>query len=241
MDQEGRSTIKRSAAGTKKHSIKKETMLSTIQKQQVDSIFESMFGYGWGTTLTLVSDFGEKDNSCRMLKRMFGSKGAAQILFKLEKRRRRIKLLSTSSIQFDVNDRRSTVTNLRKMGTKAVGTHEKSALPSVSASVDGPPSTSDPSPCPPPVPSDKAPDVSSSGVDSLLEQMQDKKPTSTIMRTAMAWEVFKEQSGILGEKLEEHAESKGAYLKRQDFLNRVDNRKFEHEREQRERNRNTKS
>ena len=74
------------------------------------------------------------------------------------------------------------------------------------------------------------------GVDDLLKKMNDTGKVSTITKTAHDWESFKADTGLQA-SLEEHTESKGAYLKRQDFLDRVDHRKFEKERQVRERER----
>jgi hypothetical protein len=63
-----------------------------------------------------------------------------------------------------------------------------------------------------------------------------EKKTTTVAKTSADWEQFKETTG-LGEKLEEQAESSTSYLKKQDFLHRVDHRKFELEKQERERER----
>jgi hypothetical protein len=92
------------------------------------------------------------------------------------------------------------------------------------------------------VPQKKTPAVSSGtkepprGVDSLLKQLEGPTKVSTVAKTSADWDQFKEKTG-LGEKLEEQAESKAAYLKRQDFLTRVDHRQFELEKKERDQNR----
>ena len=77
---------------------------------------------------------------------------------------------------------------------------------------------------------------SGGGVDDLLKKMNDAGKVSTIAKTAHDWENFKTDTGLAA-SLEEHIESKGAFLKKQDFLERVDHRKFQHERQERERER----
>ena len=74
------------------------------------------------------------------------------------------------------------------------------------------------------------------GVDKLLQKLSKDNKVSTAAKTSADWDQFKDASG-LGNKIEEHAESKDAYLKRQDFLQRVDHRKFELERQGREKER----
>lgn len=80
------------------------------------------------------------------------------------------------------------------------------------------------------------------GVDDLLQKINDTGKVSTIAKTAQDWETFKADTG-LSASLEEYTESKGAFLKKRDFLERVDQRKFERERTARERERfkNTKT
>mmetsp|Transcript_7860 Transcript_7860/g.21921 ORF Transcript_7860/g.21921 Transcript_7860/m.21921 type:complete len:284 (+) Transcript_7860:59-910(+) len=204
---------------------KKMIVLSSIQKKQVDAVFEKLFGYSWGTEPS--PDISSHDSSHILLTKIFGSKKAAKVLFSVQRQRRTkesttVKIVQKSSLPPKTAPKNQTpkASTLASQATRTAGVAAAAAFPS------------DPTP----KPSQQPPSVAS-GVDSLLHQMQDKKKTSTIMRTAMDWESFKEQSGTLGEKLEQHAESKGAYLKRQDFLNRVDNRKFEQERDDRERNR----
>lgn len=75
--------------------------------------------------------------------------------------------------------------------------------------------------------------ASAKGMDSVLEGLQTKK-VSTVAKTHEDWDQFKDQTG-LGEKLEAQTESNAAYLKRQDFLSRVDERRFDLERQERER------
>lgn len=76
----------------------------------------------------------------------------------------------------------------------------------------------------------------SGGIDQLLKNISEPAPVTTVAKTSHDWERFKDQSG-LGTKLEEQVDSKNAYLKKQDFLTRVDHRKFEIERQERERDR----
>jgi Bucentaur or craniofacial development len=69
-------------------------------------------------------------------------------------------------------------------------------------------------------------------IESLLQQLDDTKKVSTITKTAMDWEQYKEQTN-LKETLEHHTISSSAYLPKQDFLHRVDIRKYDHEKQQR--------
>ena len=78
--------------------------------------------------------------------------------------------------------------------------------------------------------------IPKAGVDDLLQKMNDTGKVSTIAKTAVDWEAFKTDTGLAA-SLEDHTESKGAFLKKKDFLDRVDQRKFEYERQVRERDR----
>jgi len=75
------------------------------------------------------------------------------------------------------------------------------------------------------------------GIDAVLAQIAEPTKTSTVQKTSNDWESFKGTDKQLQDELEKKAQSKDALLVRQDFLLRVDNRKFEIEREGRERDR----
>eukprot|EP00531_Pseudo-nitzschia_arenysensis_P004693 CAMPEP_0116120626 /NCGR_PEP_ID=MMETSP0329-20121206/3274_1 /TAXON_ID=697910 /ORGANISM="Pseudo-nitzschia arenysensis, Strain B593" /LENGTH=281 /DNA_ID=CAMNT_0003614405 /DNA_START=110 /DNA_END=952 /DNA_ORIENTATION=- len=76
-----------------------------------------------------------------------------------------------------------------------------------------------------------------SKLDSVLSQISGKKQLNTVEKTSNDWEGFKETDKTLQDELERNAQSKNAYLVKQDFLNRVDHRKFELEKEERDRER----
>jgi hypothetical protein len=66
--------------------------------------------------------------------------------------------------------------------------------------------------------------------------MSGKPAATTIAKTSSDWETFKDESG-LGTAIEEKARNKDSYLNRQDFLGRVDHRRFEVEKQERDRER----
>ncbi|KAJ6666099.1 hypothetical protein lerEdw1_001003 [Lerista edwardsae] len=69
-----------------------------------------------------------------------------------------------------------------------------------------------------------------SGVNSLLGKIHAKKQKlSTLEKSKLDWDNFKEEEGI-GEELAIHNRGKEGYLDRQAFLERVDHRQFEIER-----------
>ncbi|KAL3794415.1 hypothetical protein HJC23_012952 [Cyclotella cryptica] len=77
------------------------------------------------------------------------------------------------------------------------------------------------------------------GLDSLLTTLSRPEKLSTISKTSADWDLFKSQSANsqLKEELETKAKGKEAYLVKKDFLSRVDERRFEIEKGERERER----
>ncbi|XP_027475341.1 craniofacial development protein 1 isoform X2 [Zalophus californianus] len=71
----------------------------------------------------------------------------------------------------------------------------------------------------------------SSGMSSLLGKIGAKKQKmSTLEKSKLDWESFKEEEGI-GEELAIHNRGKEGYIERKAFLDRVDHRQFEIERD----------
>jgi hypothetical protein len=81
----------------------------------------------------------------------------------------------------------------------------------------------------------------SSNLDNVLKQIAGKKQMNTVEKTSNDWEGFKETDKTLQDDLERTAQSKNAYLVKQDFLNRVDQRKFELEKVERDRERSRRA
>ncbi|XP_027762663.1 craniofacial development protein 1 [Empidonax traillii] len=70
-----------------------------------------------------------------------------------------------------------------------------------------------------------------SGMSSLLGKIGAKKPKmSTLEKSKLDWETFKEEEGIV-EELAIHNRGKDGYIERKAFLERVDHRQFEIERD----------
>ncbi|XP_058011227.1 craniofacial development protein 1 isoform X1 [Ahaetulla prasina] len=70
-----------------------------------------------------------------------------------------------------------------------------------------------------------------SSINSLLGKIGSKKQKmSTLEKSKLDWENFKEEEGI-GDELAIHNRGKDGYLERRAFLERVDYRQFEHERD----------
>ncbi|GMH74554.1 hypothetical protein TrST_g8773 [Triparma strigata] len=74
-----------------------------------------------------------------------------------------------------------------------------------------------------------------SSVDAVLSTLKGPQKLTTIGKTAIDWDNMKESSGLSSD-IEKGAEK--GFLDRKDFLNRVDGRRFEIEKEEREKKRN---
>lgn len=78
------------------------------------------------------------------------------------------------------------------------------------------------------------------GLDAVLQELAGPSKLSTVAKTSADWDVFKTQQGSAAEVLEERAQGKDAFLVKQDFLSRVDVRRFEQEKAQRDLQRSSK-
>lgn len=77
------------------------------------------------------------------------------------------------------------------------------------------------------------------GLDNLLSEMSRPEKLSTISKTSTDWDLFKSKNAdeALKEQLESRAEGNDAFLVKKDFLDRVDHRRFELEKQERDRER----
>lgn len=74
------------------------------------------------------------------------------------------------------------------------------------------------------------------GLDQALQQLAGPSKISTVAKTSADWDQFKTDTGLEAE-LEKKAQGKDAYLVKQDFLTRVDARKFDLEKQERDKER----
>jgi len=79
-------------------------------------------------------------------------------------------------------------------------------------------------------------DPKETGIDAVLSKIKGPQKITTIDKTNVDWENFKDATGM-EEELKKKAEGKDAYLVKKDFLNRVDARRFEQEKDERNRKR----
>lgn len=80
----------------------------------------------------------------------------------------------------------------------------------------------------------KAASGSTSGVDQVLASFDGPKKVSTIEKSSLDWDKFKETEGLEDEL---HLYTKDGYLEKQDFLTRVDHKQFELEKAERDKKR----
>jgi len=181
--------------------------LSTVQLQQVDAAFEELFGYKWGVGFRLLE---AKTRQERLLCRILGPTAAASVLRSNATTVKRKTVLRKQQ-QYKASSSRKSTTQAVKAAKIASKMNESSSPGGARRTAQG-------------------------GVDKLLNDMAAPDKISTVAKTSSDWDQFKDKTG-LGNKLEEQAESKDAYLKRQDFLTRVDHRQFELEKQGRDRER----
>lgn len=90
-----------------------------------------------------------------------------------------------------------------------------------------------------PFPTSKPSSSSGGGLGSILGALNKKNKISTLDKTKLDWDRFKNQEGIT-EDLQTHNKGKDGYLERQDFLQRTDVRQFELERTMRQTSRSNR-
>lgn len=186
------------------------SFLTPTQLQSVDAAFDQLFGFKWGTSFHLPDERPLTKRE-KLLCQVFGSDMAARILRSNASSTRAPK----RTIMRKKQDYKSLIaTKPQKVSNTASASSRKSETQQAERPVV----------------------KSAGGVDNLLKQLAAPEKVTTVAKTSADWDQFKDTTG-LGEKLEEQAGSKDAYLKKQDFLTRVDHRKFDIERQERDRDR----
>lgn len=202
-------------------------LLSSMQEREVDAAFEALFGYKWGTTASF-KDSESLSPQQRLLVSIFGPNDAARIIQSLqhEKSARLAPVVEGVKVK---DSSSKLVAHKRSHSAKYVISSSRNLLIKPPPRTDAAANDTSKAPA-------RSTVAGSGGIDKLLKDLKAPEKMSTIAKTSADWDQFKTESA-LAEKLEEKAESKEAYLNRQDFLNRVDHRKFEMERTERDRER----
>lgn len=214
--------------------------LTTLQLQTVNQAFERLYGYTWGKKFELQNNLTKDE---QVLVEMLGRRSAARLLQETSKRQQTIHLASKNTVhkkpqsyKFKAKERTivarkpTSATGVFSSTMSATKKDPRSLSAASSAAKAPPPSSSSPSS------STAKPPQPQQGVDHLLAQINGPTKITTIAKTNMDWEQFKDDSG-LGETLEAAAQGNSAYLKKQDFLNRVDQRTFQLEKTERDKER----
>ena len=211
----------------------KSTPLPPSKRKAVDMAFEQLFGYEWGTEFALDENTMKSDAS-RQLVSMFGPTVAARIIGQPIGKRRKMNHATeivnrTTTQQRSPSDRPNEVVLL----SKPQMTTETKMFAGQVVTVQRQPQDSS---------TQKGLKNSTaanntSKLDNVLAQLAGPSKISTVQKTSNDWEQFKQTDQQLQEDLERKAQSKDAFLVKQDFLNRVDQRRFEIEKEERDRDR----
>lgn len=184
--------------------------LSAQKRKAVDQAFEDLFGYAYGTTF-LPLNKRRKSRKERILVEMFGPTAAARLLGTTA-----AVASSTTTETKLILPKKKTVTQVKRFAGTNV---------TIQTTVEDKPSSSS-------KPSKKA----ATGLDLVLDQLDGPNKISTVAKTSADWDRFKGDRG-LEEELEKKAQGKDAFLVKKDFLDRVDHRRFEQERTERDKER----
>jgi hypothetical protein len=188
--------------------------LSAAKRKAVDEAFKRLFGYEWGTSFRAKRRRVSQDNVSRqesILSDIFGTSVAAQMLAtsdsirKIE--RKQVVLPSLDEV---------TITETKRFAgrditvEKTVRVDQKHAARSTEED---------------PAARARAPKA---GLDQVLAEISGPSKISTVAKTSADWDQFKTKTGM-EEELEKQATGSKAYLVKKDFLQRVDERRFEKE------------
>lgn len=183
--------------------------LTSMQLKRIDDAFEDLFGYKWGTSFELPTSLTPQQE---LLKKILGPTRTASVLRLIGVSKPKVHSRKRPERKFTYKTTSPTVTGGSSRSSQITVGDRASMEDEATTSASIPPA--------------------SGGMGRVLEQLKGDSSSTTIQKTSTDWDRFKEKSG-LGEKLESQAESKTAYLKKQEFLTRVDHRQFEKERDER--------
>lgn len=194
--------------------------LSASKRKAVDEVFEKLFGYPFGTRFVVKRRRPESIVSRRerILSDIFGPSVAAELL------------ATSSTVRVNEGKRvvlpttvEQTVTEVKRFAGRNI-TMTRKVMVDASA-------TENPLDL-----SNRPVATAPTGLDSVLAEISGPSKLSTVAKTSADWDLYKTKTGV-DEELEKQAQSNKAYLVKQDFLKRVDERRFEHEKAQRDRQR----
>eukprot|EP00934_Nitzschia_sp_Nitz4_P007372 Nitzschia sp. Nitz4//scaffold24_size164493//29909//30646//NITZ4_002310-RA/size164493-processed-gene-0.221-mRNA-1//-1//CDS//3329544060//7362//frame0 len=223
---------------------------SSVKRKRslVDEAFERMFGYDWEAT-EVGDDKKVLDESIvgLQLAEMFGRKRAKKVLAMipehciqpitttLTKPRHKAPVRAIPSTQ-PLFPKSTSTPQPTPTVSSSLNDDKKAPKTSNSATTSSTQAASASATAKPPPPLAKP----TTNLDNVLAQLSGPVKQSTMQKTNRDWESFKESDKLLQDELESHAKGKNAFLVKQDFLQRVDHRKFELEKDQRARERATR-
>ena len=206
---------------------------------QVDAAFERMFGYSWEfANRKHISSVSPSSSFHKQLIQIFGPLRTSRILKQLSssstaKVEAAVAVTTMSTIDA-ANDNDPSMEEKYKKIRLEKHDYKNIELPKhMTTAVELPVSTTTSS-LPRISSSIMNNNTKSSNLDEVLKQIAGKKQINTVEKSSKDWEGFKETDKTLQDDLERTAQSKNAYLVKQDFLNRVDQRKFELEKNERD-------
>ena len=191
--------------------------LTSAKRKAVDDSFEQLFGYPFGTfdRPKRILRLTPLDKTLEILEEMFGPRGAAQILSRTA-HLRPVKRLPLPDTVADVMTE-----EVRHYAGQSIVVQRKVVATTVMA------------------PDTKPQSTKTSGLDILLKELDGPSKLTTVAKTNADWDQFKVKEG-LDDDLTKQAQGKNAFLKKKDFLDRVDARRFEVEKEVRDSERTTR-
>lgn len=226
--------------------------LSATKRKAVDEAFERLFGYPFGTsfrnkkrrtsTATQPTVSSKRES---LLQQVFGPSVAAQLIATSNS----VRDYETKHVELPLGVVEQTVTEVKRFAGRNIVVEKKVTVHGNDATTESGDSklpasnttnaaaaaatTTEKQPTPPPPP---PPPAAKGGLDSVLAEIAGPSKLSTVAKTSADWDSYKTKAGV-EEELEKQAQSNKAYLVKQDFLKRVDERRFEHERAQRDQER----
>jgi hypothetical protein len=201
--------------------------LSYTQQKSVDDAFAELFGVSKSTSSTASNKVGLVKKAPKSKKAMKKKKNILSEIFGGSSIASKLMETSSSVIESDQSkQRKDHLPKIEKTEVKEVKMFAGQAV-EVSRSVisSGNPAADN-----------TIVQQKTKGIDAVLSQISGPQKITTVDKTSMDWDSFKDKTGI-EEELRQKAEGKDAYLVKQEFLQRVDLRKFEQEKAQRERER----
>lgn len=224
--------------------------LAPSQKRAVDEAFQELFGYQWGASFQfggtgrssrsgrhrITSGNSDDDKKELLLLQILGPVRAARILKTGRSMRRRrpqqakAAIAKWTAVSTDVGS--NTATPAVATATSSLTQQQQpqyetklfagQKIQVAVAATTGAAATAG----------------AGGGIDSVLQQIAGPSKISTIAKTSTDWDTFKTDKGMEFEsELEQKAQGKDAFLVKQDFLTRVDNRKFALEKDDRDKER----